>query len=158
MYEFAPLAPQIWGEQPFQSPPKLGDLGGINMINKIKFIFQFSSATITFRQPERGSVKMKRLAVPLRSYSQSNDSGCPGLAGSRVRGNFNQLHRFFIHTNHGMLGVIGSMINFQHILHLSYKFSIPFGWNDILLTQMGLSLVFLSSRGDCFVANLWHNL
>ena len=44
MYEFAPLAPQIWGEQPFQSPPKLGDLGGINMINKIKFIFQFSNA------------------------------------------------------------------------------------------------------------------
>ena len=45
MYEFAPLAPQIWGEQSFQSPPKLGDLGGINMINKIKFIFQFSNAT-----------------------------------------------------------------------------------------------------------------
>ncbi|NEP53755.1 MAG: hypothetical protein F6K65_35135 [Moorea sp. SIO3C2] len=28
-YGFAPLAPQVWGEQDFQSPPKLGDLGGL---------------------------------------------------------------------------------------------------------------------------------
>ncbi|OLT62123.1 hypothetical protein BJP37_26985 [Moorena bouillonii PNG] len=29
-YDFAPLAPQFWGEQNSQSPPKLGDLGGLN--------------------------------------------------------------------------------------------------------------------------------
>ncbi len=29
-YGFAPLAPQMWGEQDFQSPPHLGDLGGLN--------------------------------------------------------------------------------------------------------------------------------
>ncbi|NEO61878.1 MAG: hypothetical protein F6J98_16150 [Moorea sp. SIO4G2] len=28
-YDFAPLAPQFWGEQNYQSPPKLGDLGGL---------------------------------------------------------------------------------------------------------------------------------
>ncbi|NER91611.1 MULTISPECIES: hypothetical protein [unclassified Moorena] len=29
-YGFAPLAPQFWGEQNYQSPPELGDLGGFN--------------------------------------------------------------------------------------------------------------------------------
>ncbi|NEQ87937.1 MAG: hypothetical protein F6K26_50610 [Moorea sp. SIO2I5] len=28
-YDFAPLAPQTWGEQNSQSPPSLGDLGGL---------------------------------------------------------------------------------------------------------------------------------
>jgi hypothetical protein len=29
MLHFAPLAPQLWGEPELQSPPELGDLGGI---------------------------------------------------------------------------------------------------------------------------------
>ena len=29
-YDFAPLTPQFWGEQNSQSPPKLGDLGGLS--------------------------------------------------------------------------------------------------------------------------------
>jgi hypothetical protein len=28
MLHLAPLAPQLWGESEFQSPPELGDLGG----------------------------------------------------------------------------------------------------------------------------------
>ena len=32
-YDSAPLAPQFWGEQNFQSPPKLGDLGGFPLSN-----------------------------------------------------------------------------------------------------------------------------
>ena len=30
--DFAPLAPQTWGER-VKSPPKLGDLGGLNVTN-----------------------------------------------------------------------------------------------------------------------------
>ncbi|WP_293063763.1 MULTISPECIES: DNA translocase FtsK [unclassified Moorena] len=33
-YDFAPLAPQFWGEQNSQSPPKLGDLGGLTKTNE----------------------------------------------------------------------------------------------------------------------------
>ncbi|AOW98945.1 hypothetical protein BJP34_05315 [Moorena producens PAL-8-15-08-1] len=29
-YGFAPLAPQFWGEQNYQIPPELGDLGGFS--------------------------------------------------------------------------------------------------------------------------------
>ncbi|EGJ35645.1 hypothetical protein LYNGBM3L_01170 [Moorena producens 3L] len=37
-YGFAPLAPQFWGEQEFQSPPKLGDLGGFSKTKRSRFI------------------------------------------------------------------------------------------------------------------------
>ena len=33
MLHFAPLAPQFWGEPEVQSPPELGDLGGLSISN-----------------------------------------------------------------------------------------------------------------------------
>ena len=36
MLPFAPLAPQFWGEPELQSPPELGDLGGLKASNLIE--------------------------------------------------------------------------------------------------------------------------
>ena len=74
---FAPLAPQFWGEQNSQSPPKLGDLGGFSKTNQQSPAFGgiwlgLSQSTRSLRQyPSLGSIwnMIARTAFTQLEYS-----------------------------------------------------------------------------------------
>ncbi len=57
---------------------------------------------------------------------------------------FDLLFATFIKTHHRTSGIIGAMIDFQHIFHRTHKLSILFGWNAPFIFQPGFEFIFFN--------------
>ncbi|NEO62244.1 MAG: hypothetical protein F6J98_18125, partial [Moorea sp. SIO4G2] len=69
-YDSAPLAPQFWGEQNSESPPKLGDLGGLTKTRR-------SPIHTSIQQRPAISQKVTVMTKPLVKESNHNQSKSP---------------------------------------------------------------------------------
>src|SRR6516225_5492160 len=68
--------------------------------------------------PAFGSTAQKTLAVPQRSYSLSRLASRPGTAGEAGRTSACRVTDFSSKQTTGSFGIVGPLIDLQHILHL----------------------------------------
>src|SRR5215470_3627216 len=59
---------------------------------------------------------------------------------------FDKLLRRLVNTNQRIVGIVRSMIDFQHVFHRCYKGAVRLGWDHPLLFEMGLENVFFKTR------------
>src|ERR1700678_696605 len=60
-----------------------------------------------------------------------------------------QLLRGLVHADHGILRIVRSLINLQHVLHAGYERRVGIRWDHPLLLQMRPEEVFLASVRSC---------
>ncbi|WP_287297815.1 DNA translocase FtsK [Moorena sp. SIO2C4] len=75
-YDYAPLAPQLWGEQNSQSPPKLGDLGGLSKTKP-------TGIDTSIQQPHKNSWSPEQM-VTKKFPTQQSESPCFSVTQVRV--------------------------------------------------------------------------
>jgi len=51
-----------------------------------------------------------------------------------------------VHANQGMIGIVGPLIDFQHIFHCRYECAVRLGRNNPLLLDVGFENVFFRTR------------
>src|SRR6516164_1237197 len=55
-----------------------------------------------------------------------------------------------VHANQGMIGIVGPLIDFQHIFHRRYECTVRLGRNNPLLLDVGFENVFLELVRSCY--------
>lgn len=67
------------------------------------------------------------------------------LASNGFLGVSQQLFGHLIHANHGSLGIIGKLVDFQNVFHLADKSRIGVWWNTPLFFQPRFEFVFFKT-------------